>query len=87
MILNSLLYMTMNTPDKGFNRNNTCRYISCYDNDVSFLNPIIDTQPSLMTMRCHSYTSHTTQSYDNDVPFVYLTLTPVFMTTMCHSYA
>jgi hypothetical protein len=78
--------MTMNAPDKGFNRNNTCRYIPCYDNEMSFLYlthspvlwqwgviPILDTQSSLITMRCHSYTWHTVQSYNNEVSFLYLT--------------
>jgi hypothetical protein len=60
-----------------------------YDNEVSFLyltlspflwqwsvNPILDTQPILMTMRCYSYTWHTAQFYDNEVSFLYLTLIP-----------
>ena len=79
-----------------------------YDNEVSFLYltlslvlwqwsviPILDTQPSLMTMRCHSYTWHTASlittmchsytwhsahSYDNEVSFLYLTLSPILMT-------
>jgi hypothetical protein len=59
------------------------------------------TQPSLMTMKCHSYTWHSAQSYDNEVSFLYLTLSPFWwqwgvipiidtqpslMTMKCHSY-
>ena len=99
IILNSLLFMTMNAPDKGFNRNNTCRYIPCYDNEVSFL--YLTLSPSLMAMRCHSYTWHTAslitmkchsytwhsaQSYNNEMSFLYLTLSPSLITMRCHSY-
>jgi hypothetical protein len=76
-----------------------------YDNEVSFLCltlspvlwqwgiiPILDTQPSLITMRCHSYawptaslitmrchsyTWHPAHSYNNEVSFLYLTHSPV----------
>jgi hypothetical protein len=48
--------------------------------------PILDTQPSLMTMKCHSYTWYTVHSYDNEVSFLYLTLSPSLMTMRCLSY-
>jgi hypothetical protein len=57
--------------------------------------PILDTQPILMTMRCHSYTWHSApflwqwcvilildtqpHSYDNEVSFLYLSLSPVLI--------
>ena len=31
-----------------------------------------------MTMRCHSYTWHTVQSYNNEVSFLYLTHSPSY---------
>jgi hypothetical protein len=42
--------------------------------------PILDTQPSLMSMMCHSYTWHSAHSHDNEVSFLYLTLSPILMT-------
>jgi hypothetical protein len=104
----------------------------CYKTGLCVI-PILDTQSSLMTMRCHSYTWHTAslmtmrchsytwhsapvlwqwgvipipdtqppvlwhwgvipipdtqpQSYDNEVSFLYLPLSPSLMTMKCHSY-
>jgi hypothetical protein len=35
---------------------------------------------SLITTMCHSYTWHSAHSYDNEVSFLYLTLSPILMT-------
>jgi hypothetical protein len=75
----SVKYMTMNC------HSYTWHSAQSYDYQVSFLYltlspvlwqwgvfPILDTQPSLMTMKCHSYTVYLTQ--------------PILMSMKCHSY-